>query len=66
VTLSYAVYYSTNTTPVNGIFSRTTWVNRYQKGKTSLDLDEARVDGVVVAVASAGPYANNQHLAPER
>ena len=56
MTLSYAVYYSTNTTPVNSIFSRTTWVNRYQKGKTSLDLDEARVDGVVVAVASAGPY----------
>jgi len=56
MTLSYAVYYSANTTPVNSIFSRTTWVNRYQKGKTSLDLDEARVDGVVVAVASAGPY----------
>jgi len=24
--------------PFNGLFSRTTWVNRYQKGKTSLIL----------------------------
>ena len=28
--------------PFNGFFSRTTWVSRYQKGKTSLDLNEAR------------------------
>jgi len=45
--------------------------NRYQKGKTSLDLNEAdlneaRDDGVWDAVASAGPYANNLHLAPDR
>jgi len=33
--------------PFNGFFSRTTWVSRYQKGKTSLDLNEARVDGVL-------------------
>jgi len=26
----------------NGLFSRTTRVSRYQKGKTSLDLNEAR------------------------
>ena len=31
---------------LNGLFSRTTWVSRYQKGKTSLDLNEARDDGV--------------------
>jgi len=31
----------------NGLFSRTTWVSRYQKGKTSLDLNEARGDGVL-------------------
>ena len=31
----------------NGLFSRTTWVSRYQKGKTSLDLNEARDDGVL-------------------
>jgi len=28
-------------------FNRTTWVNRYQKGKTSLDLNEAGDDGVL-------------------
>ena len=32
--------------PFNGLFSRTTWVSQYQKGKTSLDLNEARDDGV--------------------
>ena len=31
----------------NGLFSRTTWVSQYQKGKTSLDLNEARDDGVL-------------------
>ena len=33
--------------PFNGLFSRITWVSRYQKGKTSLDLHEARDDGVL-------------------
>jgi len=33
--------------PINGLFSRTTWVSRYQKGKTSLDLHEARDDAVM-------------------
>ena len=28
--------------PFNGLFSRTTWVSRYQKGKTNLDFSEAR------------------------
>jgi len=28
--------------PFNGPLSRTTWVSRYQKGKTNLDLTEAR------------------------
>ena len=31
----------------NGLFSRTTWVRQYQKGKPSLDLNEARDDGVL-------------------
>ena len=31
----------------NGLFSRTTWVSQYQKGKTSMDLNEARDDGVL-------------------
>jgi len=30
----------------NDLFSRTTWASRYQRGKTSLDLNEARDDGV--------------------
>ena len=33
--------------PLNGFFSRTTWLSRYQKGKSSLDLNEARDDGVL-------------------
>ena len=33
--------------PFHGLFSRTTWVSRYQIGKTSLDLNEARDDGVL-------------------
>jgi len=32
--------------PFNGLCSRTTWVSQYQKGKTSLDLNEARDYGV--------------------
>ena len=31
--------------PFNGLFFRTTWVSRYKKGKTSLDINEARKDG---------------------
>ena len=51
----------------NGLFSGTTWVSQYQKGNTSLDLNEAkRWWGFGTAVASAGPYANNLHLAPDR
>ena len=52
--------------PFNGLFSRTTWVSWYQKGKTSLDLNEARDFGILGEVASAGPYANNLHFAPDR
>ena len=33
--------------PFNSLFSGTTWVSWYQKGKTSLDLNEARDDGVL-------------------
>ena len=32
----------THTHPFNGPLSRTTWVSRYQKGKTDLDFTEAR------------------------
>jgi len=44
------------------LFSGTTQVSRYQKGKTNLDFTEARE---WMAVASAGLYAN-LHLAPDR
>ena len=32
--------------PFDGLFFRTIWISRYQKGKTSLDLNEASDDGV--------------------
>ena len=32
--------------PFNGLFSRATWVSWYSKGKTSLDYNEARDDGL--------------------
>jgi len=33
---------NTGTQQFNGLFSRTTWVSRYQKGKTNLDFTWAR------------------------
>jgi len=39
-------YYTTKLHPCNVLFS-TTWVNRCQKGKTGLDLNEARDDEVL-------------------
>jgi len=50
--------------PFNGLFSRATWVSWYQKGRTILDFNEARVAGVTVA--SAGPYANQLHFISDR
>jgi len=32
---------------LNGLFSRTTWVSQYQKGKISLDLNEAKHYGIL-------------------
>ena len=32
---------------LNGLFSSTTWVSQYQNGKTSLDLNNARDNGVL-------------------
>ena len=48
----------------NGLYSRTTWVSRHQKGETNLDFTAARYDGVTVALAE--PYANHLHLAADR
>jgi len=50
--------------PFNGLFSRTTWLSQHQNGRTILDFTEARDDGM--AMASARPYANHLHLAPDR
>jgi len=52
--------------PFNGLFSKTALISQYQKGKISLDLNEARGDGFLGCSASAGPYANNLHLAADR
>jgi len=46
----------------NGLFTRTLWVSRHQKGQTKLDFNKERNDGV--AVESAAPYASHFHLAP--
>ena len=41
--LLFAIHYTyTHTHPFNGPLSRTTWVSRYQKGKTNLDFTGAR------------------------
>jgi len=37
----------THTHPFNSLFSRTTWVSRHQKDKTSQDSDEARDDDIL-------------------
>ena len=49
---------------VNGLFSRTTWVGRHQKGKPIWDFTGGRDDEM--AVTSAGSYANHLHLVPDR
>jgi len=36
-----------NLHPFIGLFFQTTWVSRYQKGKTDLDLNDAGDDGVL-------------------
>jgi len=56
----------TTTTPhlFNGLFSRKKLGRPAPARQTILDFTGARDDEV--AVASAGPYANNLHLAPDR
>jgi len=49
--------------PFNSFF-RTIWVSQFQKGRTILDCNEARDDGV--AVASAGPSANHLPFSLDR
>ena len=40
--LTFSVCYGTTHIPFNGPLPGTTWVSRYQKGKTNLDFTEAR------------------------
>jgi len=47
--------------PYNGLFSKTTWVSRHQKGKPFLIMKQK-----MMTVASAGPYADHLHFVPER
>jgi len=47
--------------PFNGLFSRTTWVSRYQKSKTNQDFTGARDR---VEVASAAPHCRMAMPAP--
>jgi len=55
---------NSNNTHFTASFPGKPKVNRYQKGRTILDFNEARDDGK--AVASAEPYANYLHLASDR
>jgi len=48
----------------NGLFSRTTWVSRYQKGKTNLDFAGARDSES--QWHQLGHMQISLHLAPDR
>jgi len=48
--------------PFNSLFSRITWVSRYLKGKTSLNLNEARDGGVF---GRQWHQLDHLHIAPD-
>jgi len=50
---------------INGLFYRTKWVSQHT-GKPLWILLEREMMGDTVTLVSAGPYANNLHLAPDR
>ena len=52
--------------PLHGLFSKTAWVSRYQKCKTSLDLNEARHDGVLGCSGISWTICKQSALAPDR
>jgi len=52
--------------PFSGLFSRTTWISRHQKSKPFNHSGFYRSKRWQGGVASAGPYANHWHLAPDR
>ena len=47
--------------PFNGLFSRTTWVCRYQKGKTNLDFTGARNSGSGISWAICTSLQTDNH-----
>jgi len=48
-------FIDTHTHPFNGPFFWTTWVSRYQKGKTDLDFNEARDSGISWDICKSAP-----------
>jgi len=41
--------------PFNGLFSRTTWVSQYQKGKTNLEQETVSSSGISWAICKSAP-----------
>ena len=54
-TISYIFRMIQHTHPFNDPLSRTTWLSRYQKGKTNLDITEARDSGISWAISKSAP-----------
>ena len=48
----------------NDFFSRTTWVCRYQKGKTNLDFTAARDSGISWAICKSAPRSRQMATPP--
>jgi len=59
VTQKFLISHHTHTHMFNGLFSRTVWVSRHQKGRPFWSKRW-------VAVASAGPCANHLYHTPDR
>jgi len=67
--LQLTIYLHTTTTtlhPFNGLFSRTTWVSQYHKGKTSLYLNEARDYRVLGCTGISGTICKQYHAPHSR
>ena len=52
----------THTHPFNGPLSRTTWVSRYQKGKTNMDFTEETVSGSGIRWAICKSASHSQQI----
>ena len=62
VTIYY--YYSKSTQLFNSSLSGTTWVSRYQKGKTNLDFTEARDSSISWAICKSLQRDNHTSTPP--